>query len=128
MVTMSYNIFIVDEPINIFVPSFIHLTYPKHPGFPSPIHHYFSPPNLLVNTPDNAVYLLRFFRSSSRNEGRSGSRGGSRSGSALASVEDGGHVRHTRREYCTPDSKTHVVTEKYEYDTGDTSKVSYEAS
>ncbi|XP_069944535.1 uncharacterized protein [Cherax quadricarinatus] len=69
--------------------------------------------------------LVSSFRSSSRNEGRSGSRGGSRSGSALAGIEDGGHVRHTRREYCTPDSKTHVVSEKYEYDTGDTSKTNH---
>ncbi|XP_050718881.1 mucin-5AC-like isoform X3 [Eriocheir sinensis] len=64
--------------------------------------------------------LVSSFRSSSR----SGSRAGSRSGSLApaATVEDGGHVRHTRHEYRTPDNSTHVVTEKYEYDTGDTSK------
>lgn len=63
-------------------------------------------------------------RSSSRSEPRSSSRGGSRTGSALGMVEDGGHMKHSRREYLSPDEKTHVVTEKYEYDTGDTSKVS----
>ncbi|KAG0719112.1 Accumulation-associated protein [Chionoecetes opilio] len=67
--------------------------------------------------------LVSSFRSSSRNEARNGSRAGSRSSSAPApTVDDGGQVRHTRQEYRTPDNKTHVVTEKYEYDTGDTSK------
>ncbi|XP_071551121.1 uncharacterized protein [Panulirus ornatus] len=61
--------------------------------------------------------LVTSFRSSSRNEGRSSSHPGQ--------VEEGGHVRHTRQEYTTPDTKTHVVTEQYEYDTGDTSKAKH---
>ncbi|XP_071551136.1 uncharacterized protein [Panulirus ornatus] len=61
--------------------------------------------------------FLEIFRSSSRNEGRSSSHPGQ--------VEEGGHVRHTRQEYTTPDTKTHVVTEQYEYDTGDTSKAKH---
>ncbi|KAK7078514.1 hypothetical protein SK128_000976 [Halocaridina rubra] len=69
--------------------------------------------------------LVSSIRSTSRNEGRSSSRGGSRSGSALGGVEDGGHMKHSRREYRSPDNNTHVVTEKYEYDTGDTSKSSH---
>ncbi|XP_068247122.1 LOW QUALITY PROTEIN: uncharacterized protein [Palaemon carinicauda] len=86
----------------------------------------------LDDRPD--VNFLEIFRSTSRNEGRSSSRAGSRSGSALeleeggggggGGVDDGGHMRHSRREYRSPDSNTHVVTEKYEYDTGDSSKTS----
>ncbi|XP_064089063.1 arginine-glutamic acid dipeptide repeats protein-like isoform X5 [Macrobrachium nipponense] len=81
----------------------------------------------LDDRPD--VNFLEIFRSTSRNEGRSSSRGGSRSGSALGGggvgVEDGGHMKHSRREYRSPDSNTHVVTEKYEYDTGDSSKTNH---
>lgn len=100
-----------------------------HPPTHSPTHINPPPPpavfSVLTTAARHSRSSITHPRASFRSSSRSGSRAGSRSGSlAPTTVEDGGHVRHTRHEYRTPDNSTHVVTEKYEYDTGDTSKVS----
>lgn len=83
-----------------------------------------------VSSPDvrHDSSLVSSFRSSSRNGERSSesqSRGDSRSrsGSAIG-IEDGGRVKHTRHEY-KPDDNSKVVTEKFEYDTGDSNDASH---
>jgi len=83
-------------------------------------------PDVSTHDVRNDSSLVSSFRSSSRNgERNSESRGGSRSRSGSAvGIEDGGRVKHTRHEY-TPDDNSKVVTEKFEYDTGDTNKTNH---